>query len=176
AAVPRQPRDGHGIPLRGDEVAAPRADRPERMVVHLAAGGDRREGIEQADHVADEPGLGLAPLAEEDDVVAGQDAPLERGQHGIVEPHDGWEQRLASSQALQEVLSKLVLHGPVGEARGAEFAEGGRSDVVCHGSRVATGAPSAAGALSSPTIAPLSAPCRNRGGALRVLVTWTGPR
>ena len=47
-----------------------------RMVVDLAAGDDRRPLVQQADQRADQPGLALAALAEQDDVVAGEDAPV----------------------------------------------------------------------------------------------------
>ena len=44
---------------------------------------------------ADQPGLALAALAEQDDVVPGEQRPLEVGQHGLVEPDDAGEARLA---------------------------------------------------------------------------------
>jgi hypothetical protein len=55
------------------------------VVVDLRAGHDRQPLVEQADHGPDDPGLGLAPLAQQDDVVAGQDGVLQLGQDGVLE-------------------------------------------------------------------------------------------
>ena len=69
--------------------------------------------VEQLDQVPDQPGLGLAPLTQQDQVVTGQDAALQGGQHGFVEPDDRGEQRLAAGQPGQEVLPELFLDRPV---------------------------------------------------------------
>jgi hypothetical protein len=55
------------------------------IVVDLRVGHDGQPLVEQAVQGPDDPGLGLAPLAEEDDVVAGQDGVLQLGQHGVLE-------------------------------------------------------------------------------------------
>ena len=47
------------------------------VVVDLGAGDDRQPLVEQADERADHAGLRLAPLAEEDHVVAGEEGVLE---------------------------------------------------------------------------------------------------
>src|SRR2546430_75126 len=71
----------------------------------------------------------MATIAQQDQVVAGQDPPLQRGEHRLLEPDDRREQGLASRQAVQEVVAQLVLHGAVDVARGAELADGrGRGD------------------------------------------------
>ena len=96
------------------------------MVVHLAAGDGRRVLVEEAHDVSDQPGLGLSALAQEDQVVAGQDAALQCRQHRSVEPDDRGEQLLPPAQRGQEVGSELLLHGAVGIAAGAELADRGR--------------------------------------------------
>jgi hypothetical protein len=58
----------------GHEVAGRLRDRRVGIVVDLAAGDDRRPFVEEVDQGADDSGLGLPPLTEEDDVVAGQRA------------------------------------------------------------------------------------------------------
>ena len=66
------------------QVAGMAGDRLVGVVVDLAAGDDRHPLVEQADQRADHAGLGLAPLAQEDDVVAGQQGVLELGHDGVL--------------------------------------------------------------------------------------------
>ena len=77
--------------MLGDLPAAPRRDRRVRVLVELAAGDHRRPLVEQADEGADQPGLALAALAEQHEVVAGQQRALDLGQHGVVEADDAGE-------------------------------------------------------------------------------------
>ncbi len=56
------------------------------VVVDLGVGHDGQPLVEQPDQRPDDAGLGLAPLAEQDDVVAGQQGVLELGQDGVFEP------------------------------------------------------------------------------------------
>ncbi len=76
-AVP--PLDGQGVAqLCGP---APRLDGDgfERVLTELGAGENRRPLVEQAHEAPQEPGLPLPPLAEENDVVAREQGPLELG-------------------------------------------------------------------------------------------------
>ena len=68
---------GVSSPVLGDEVAGVLRHRVVRVVVDLAAGDDRHPLVEQAGERADHAGLGLAALAEEDHVVAGEQRVLE---------------------------------------------------------------------------------------------------
>jgi hypothetical protein len=95
------------------------------MVVDLAAGDDRGLLVHELHQVADQPGLGLASFAEQDEIVAGEDPSLERRKHGIVEPDHAGEQRLTLAQLRQEVVAKLLLQRPVGVAGRAELADRG---------------------------------------------------
>ena len=70
--------------------------------------------VEQADQGADQPGLALAALAEQDHVVAGEQGPLDLGEHGLVEADDAGQGGLAGGQPGQQVVADLGL-----DARGA---------------------------------------------------------
>ena len=59
-----------------------------RVVVDLAAGDDRHPLVEQPGERADHARLGLAPLAEEDHVVAGEEGVLELREHGVLVAED----------------------------------------------------------------------------------------
>ena len=65
------------------------------VVVDLRAGHDRHPLVEQVDERADDPGLRLAPLAQQDDVVPGQDGVLELGDDRVLEAEHPVDQRLA---------------------------------------------------------------------------------
>ena len=102
-----QPRQLGGVAVLGDEVAAAAADRRVRVVVDLAS-GDRRDGVvEQRDERADEPGLGLAALAEQHHVLAGEDRVLDLRDDRIVVAADPAEQLLVVAQLADEVAAKL---------------------------------------------------------------------
>jgi hypothetical protein len=95
------------------------------VVVDLAARHDGDPVVQKIDEGADQPGLGLAPLAEEDDVVAGEDAPLQRREHRVREAHDGFEHRLLGAEPAGEVGAELLLDGAVGVAGGSKLGESG---------------------------------------------------
>ena len=91
-----QPADGGGVAVLGDLAVRPDRDRVQRVLVELAADEDRRPLVEQPDEGADQAGLALAALAEQDEVVAGDDRPLDLGQHGVLEARPcraGWARR-----------------------------------------------------------------------------------
>ena len=68
-------------------------------------------------------------LAEQHQVVAGQQGGLELGQHGVVEADDAGEGRLARAEPGEQVLPQLVLGAARGPAGGAELGEGRRLGV-----------------------------------------------
>jgi hypothetical protein len=106
------------------------------MVVDLAARDDRNHLVQQADHVPDQAGLRLAPLAQHDDVVPGQDPPLQGGEDRVVEADDRREQLLALRQSSQQVLAELFLDAAIGIAGGAKLADGGGGGCDVHPGRV----------------------------------------
>ena len=116
----------------GVQPAAARADRHLGVVVDLAAVDDRRPLVEQGHQGADQPGLALAALAEQHDVVAGEQRALQGRQDGLVEPDDALEPGLAGPQQLEQVLADLGLHGAVSVAGGAQLAERGSGGAFGH--------------------------------------------
>ena len=84
---------------------------------------DRRPLVEQAGEGADQPGLALAALAEQDEVVAGEQRALEVGQDGVVEADDAGETGLAGAQPGEQVVADLGLDGAVDVAARAQLAE-----------------------------------------------------
>ena len=129
------PRDRRRVALRLDQPGAAHADRGVRVVVDLAARDVRRPLVEQPDQRADQPGLALAALAEQDEVVAGEQGPLDLGQHRVVEAEDAGEGGLAGGQARQQVGAHLDLDGPVDVAAVAEVAQRRRGRSRSRGSR-----------------------------------------
>ena len=85
----------------------------------LAAGDDRRPLVEQPGDGAHQPGLALAALAEQDEVVACQQRPLDIGEHGVVEADDPGKRVLPVAQQADQVVADLRLDGPVLVAAGA---------------------------------------------------------
>ena len=75
------------------------------MVVDLAARDGRAPLVEQPDQGADQPGLTLPALAEQDDVVPRDQGALEVGQYGLAESDDAGERILAGSHHGQQVFS-----------------------------------------------------------------------
>ena len=84
AVVAVDPRDRRVLTVLGDEVAGVAGHRGVRVVVDLAAGDDRHPLVEQPGERADHAGLRLAPLAQEDHVVAGEQGVLQLRQDGLL--------------------------------------------------------------------------------------------
>ena len=94
APVARDPRDRRAVALLADALAARRADGRERIVVDLAAGQRGHLLVEQADQEPRHARLGLAALAQEDDVLAGQHGVLDLRHDGLLVADDAGEERL----------------------------------------------------------------------------------
>src|SRR5439155_10787029 len=101
-----------GVAVIGDPVPARGADRLERIVIDLAAGDGRQQRIEERDERAGDPGLRLTALAQEDDVLAGEDRVLDLGDDRLLVADDAVEQRGLARERDHEVGPKLLLHGP----------------------------------------------------------------
>ena len=69
--------------------------RRERVVVDLAAGDDGRLFVEQVDQAARDARLGLAALAEEDDVLPGEDGVLDLRDDRLFVADDAGEELFA---------------------------------------------------------------------------------
>jgi hypothetical protein len=68
--------------------------------------------VQQRDQGAHQSGLALPPLAEQDQVVPGQQRRLQLRQHGLIEADDAREGDLVGTQAGQQVGAQLLLGGP----------------------------------------------------------------
>src|SRR5216110_2610489 len=84
-------------------------DRRERVVVDLAAGERGHRLVEQRREEARHARLGLAALAEEDDVLTREDRVLELGHDALVVPDDRGEERLPAPKARDHVVAQLLL-------------------------------------------------------------------
>ena len=94
-------------------------DGVEGIVVDLASRDDGDPLVEQVDHGADQASLRLASLAEEDDVVLGEDRVLDLGYDGVVVADDAGEEVFALLDLGDEVAAELLLHR--GATVGAPF-------------------------------------------------------
>ncbi len=115
------------------------------IVEDLGAGHDGQPLVEQVGQRADHAGLGLAPLAQEDDVVAGQQGVLELGQHRVLVAQHPREQGGPTADATDGVGPDLFLDGTGDPARLAELAEREHLWMSSHGPRLPS--PSAPGPL-----------------------------
>ena len=115
----------------GGRAARRRGDRVQRVLVELGAGDHRGPLVEQLDQRADQPGLALAALAEQHHVVAGQDRPLDLGQHRVVVADDAGEARLTGAHPGQQVVAQLLLDRAVDVAGGAQLADGAGQVAGC---------------------------------------------
>ena len=95
----------------------------------MAAADDGNDVVQQPHEQAREARLGLPPLAEEDEVLAGQDRVLDGGQDRLVETDDPGEDRHAFSESRKKVCPQLLLDGPRPPAGGPQLPQGDRTDV-----------------------------------------------
>ena len=84
-------------------------DRVVRVVVDLAARDDRHPLVEQVGERADHAGLRLAALAEEDDVVAGEQRVLELREHGVLVADHAVDERLAARRCARDGVGRAPL-------------------------------------------------------------------
>ena len=103
------------------------------MLAQLGPLDHRGPLVEQVDQAPDQPGLALAALTEQHHVVAGEQGPLDLGQHGVVVADDAGKARSACTQPVEQVVAQLFLHGLELVPGGLEFAEGARQVVGCFG-------------------------------------------
>ena len=80
----------------------------EGIIVDFRAGDDRYCIVEQVDQLAEHPGLGLAPQAQEEHVVLGEDRVTDLGDHGLFIAQDIGKQRLARRELGDQVAPHLI--------------------------------------------------------------------
>src|SRR6185503_20706305 len=101
-----------------------RGDRGVAVLAELGARDDRGPLVEQADERAQQPGLALAALAEQHDVVAREQGPLQLGEHGALEADDARPRVASRLQRGDQVVADLVLDATLDVAGRAERAQG----------------------------------------------------
>ena len=125
----RRSRGSHAMgvasPRLVDERLGRAQDRMERILVEVRAIDDRDRLVQQAHEGTGEPGLGLAPLPEEHEVLAGEDGVLDRWDDALLVADDAREHRLAGSQRGHEVRAQLLLDAPRRVAAGAQGTQRG---------------------------------------------------
>ncbi len=122
-AVP--PRDAQVVAVLGDRGLGAVGDRLVGVLAQLGAGDHGRPLVEQADQGAQQSGLALAALAEQHDVVPGQQRSLELRDHRVVEAVEAGPGVAALAQGGQQVAADLGTEGLVLVAALAELAQGG---------------------------------------------------
>jgi hypothetical protein len=135
------PLDRQPVPLAGDALAGGIGDRGERVLAQLRTGHHGRPLVQQADQGAQQAGLALPALAQQHDVVAGDDRPLELGDDGRGEAVHSRPRVPSRRERIKQVVPQLLTQSAAGVSGGTQLAEG--SDVRCgahvtHGSRAAT--------------------------------------
>ena len=114
AGVPANPRQRRLRAELRHQGAASCADGVVGVVVDLAALDDGDLVVEQLDEMADQARLGLTTFAEQDEVVAGEDAALQAREYRRAVADDRVEELLATSQPPQQVGAQLLFDRPVG--------------------------------------------------------------
>ena len=116
AAVP--PLDGQVVARIGGPPDRPRRDRRVRVLAQLGALDHRRPLVEQAGQRAQQPRLALTAFAEQHDVVAGDQRPLQLRKHGVLEAQDAGPHVAALGQRGQQVLPDFGFDAPLAMAGG----------------------------------------------------------
>ena len=132
AQIPAQPGDGSGVAHLVNDAPGVGADGVVGVVVELAAVNDGDALVQQADHGANQAGFGLAALAQQDDVLAGQDGVFQLGDDGLLEADDAGKDWLFGADLGNQVAADFLAHGDGLVAAVAEFAEGGGQRVGGH--------------------------------------------
>ncbi len=114
-AVP--PGDREVVAELGGAPQARGRQRLVRVLADLRPVDDRGPLVEQADQGAQQAGLALAALAEQDDVVPGDEGPLELRDDGGLEAVDPRPRVAPLAQGGQEVVADLGPHGLLAGAR-----------------------------------------------------------
>ena len=109
ATVAVDPLDRRLVAALLHQVTRVRRHRVVRVVVDLAAGDDRHPLVEQTDERAHDARLRLAALAEEDDVVAGEQRVGELRDDGVVVTDHAVDERFALREHAHGVGTELFL-------------------------------------------------------------------
>ena len=124
AVLAADPVNGGIIAGLGHLVAAGLANGVEWVVVNLAAGNLGDGLIQQVDEAADEAGLGLAALTEQDYILTGQKGVFKLGYDGVLEADDAGEDDLLGTHLGYQVVAHLLADGKHPIAAVAKITDG----------------------------------------------------
>ena len=96
------------------------------MLAQLGSGDDRRPLVKQTRKAAQQARLALTTLAEQDDVVSGEEGAFQLRDHRRVESVDARPWVAPVGERRQEVLAQFDAQRPVGVPRRAQLT--GRGD------------------------------------------------
>ncbi len=106
--VSRKPRYRQVVALLRDPATTAPAEWCQRIVMDLTARHNRDLLVEEIDERSKQPSLRLAPKAEDDEVVTGQDRVDDLWDDRLVVADDAWEQLLPSPKFGDQVVAKLL--------------------------------------------------------------------
>ena len=95
------------------------------VLADLGAGDHRGPFVEQVGQAAEQPGLALAALPEQHDVVSRDQGPFQLGQHGRAEADDAHPRVAPGAQGGEQIGPDLGLDAEHPVAGGAQVGEGG---------------------------------------------------
>ena len=122
--IPAAPRDRQGVTQLGGTAQALCRDGLEGVLTQLGAPDDRRPLIEQADQSAQQTGLALSTLAQQHDVVPGDEGPLELRDDGRLKAVQARPRVAALAEGGKEVVADLDAQGLLDVARSPKCADG----------------------------------------------------
>ena len=134
-AFPRQPVDRRRVAALGDQVASLTRDGAVGAVVELRPGDDRDLLVEQVGKGAHEPALGLAPFAQQDQVLVGQDRVHHLRGHRVLVAEHARHHRHARGDRLGGVAAHLLGHRhrfPTPTRAGRRGNRGDRPEASAH--------------------------------------------
>jgi hypothetical protein len=109
--LPPKPRDGGCLPAFLQQLAGVLGDRSEWIVVDLAPRDDGDPLVQETGELPQQATLGLAPEAQQDEVVPGQEGVDDLGENGVFVANDAGEQRLLRLQPLEEIAADFLPYG-----------------------------------------------------------------
>ena len=117
ALVSPEPRQRRRIAALAEQLARVLGDRRERVVIDLAAGDDRDALVEQTGELAKDAALGLAPEAEQDEMMPRQQCVHDLRKDRVFIADDAGKQRFRRAEPLEQVAANLFPHGAAPQRR-----------------------------------------------------------
>ena len=122
--IAREPLDRRRVTLFGHQRMTPAADGCVGIVADLTTRNRGDVLVEQRSERSDDARFRLPAFAQQDHVMAGENAVLDFGQHGVVVADDAGQHFFLGAQALEQVVAHLDTHRLGAIARVLELTEG----------------------------------------------------